>query len=493
MNSLVFYILIVFFWIGAIFRGLFDDFAFLGMHVFLYLGLLVALLVHKRVEFSSFHLWVFLFVLFYWVSVLYAVDVEQALLEASRVSGLIPLSLLMTMLQLGQKVKLYKSWVWIGVVLTVLGIMNQMYRDGRLESTLAYANALAIFLLVGLLISIGIYVKEKRLIYLVLVTVNATGLLLTFSRSVWVLWLLSVVVLVLVTPELRKKAAVLKLGLAHLTGLVFAIVTKQETLFFWKRVKSIQPGTSEFEIRLVYWKDSLQMILDYWWGGSGGGGWSVLQHLYQSQTYYVKFIHNHYAQVTLDIGVWGLLIFLSILFVFYRNTFVYSVSTQTSSPYGIKALWIMVTVMLLHAGFDFDLSFPLIFGMLICLMASINPKGIAIHFSSKIKLIPIAFVLVAIMFFFSWMTVGYMQKKLGMMDIQKEQYESAQQRFDKAEVMVPWSSSIRYESAKGYVLMGNQSRDSIYYDAAARKLKAARAMVPEQTLYMDLLEELNKR
>ncbi|WJH37106.1 O-antigen ligase family protein [Paenibacillus sp. CC-CFT747] len=53
------------------------------------------------------------------------------------------------------------------------------------------------------------------------------------------------------------------------------------------------------------------MIRDYWLRGAGGGGWSVQYYQYASKDYYVKYVHNQYLQVALDIGVFGLIVFFN--------------------------------------------------------------------------------------------------------------------------------------------------------------------------------------
>lgn len=57
--------------------------------------------------------------------------------------------------------------------------------------------------------------------------------------------------------------------------------------------------------------------------------------------------------------------------------------------------------------------------------------------------------------------------------------------------MLPWSSSVLYGSAKGYVHQGNTTADTAYYWLAEEKLQRAHVMVPEQTLYEDLLNQIH--
>jgi len=487
---MIFLLLIIFFWIGAFSKGYFIETAFFSLNALLYIGFIVNLALSRAFIISKIHIVILLFVAGYWVSVLFAVDVEQAVLEAGRVSGLLPLSWMIVLLPKDKLTGLYKMWPSIGASTVIVGILFGMERNGRLESTFYYANALALLLLVSIIICILLFLQERRSLYMLLLTINAVGLLLTFSRSVWVLWLVMVCVMVVWLFEKRKRSAWLYIGLAHLCSLGLAMLIKGDWLFFWQRASTIQSNTSELQIRLVYWKASLGMIRDYWWGGTGGGGWNVLVHLYRSQDYYVKFVHNHYVQIALDIGVFGLAIFIVWLVIFYSTAiqrFRHIGAEESSIWY--KGILLLVTTMLLHAGFDFDLTYPFLLGMLVCLTVPYGGKLFKLHVPNLAlgMILPIAAGIICL---WGWLAIGYGYHQAGTAYVEQGRYTEAQQSFARAEQMLPWSSSVLYGSAKGYVHQGNITGDTAYYQLAEEKLQLAHAMVPEQTLYTDLLEQI---
>jgi len=488
-GSINWIVIFLFFIGGAVFTGYMPESSFLWMNALLYIGFVVVLWFQRSITIAWVHIPIVTLVASYWVSCVYAVDLEAAILEASRVSSLIPLSLMLTMLVRGKVLQIISYWPWMGVFLVVIGNAFQLFREGRLESTIQYANALALIFLVNILISLLSFAKVKSYLQLVLLTVNATGLLLTFSRSVWILWMISVVVIILVIPQIRTKTSMLLLFSCHLLSLIIAMLIKQDILFFLNRVSSIQTKTSEFQIRLVYWKDSIRMFFDYWLGGSGGGGWSILQYDYQSREYYVKFIHNHYVQILLDVGLIGSLCWFALIVLFYKDAVSQLKSIDHSGKILIKGTMILVTVILLHAGFDFDLTFPLIFGMLICLMMiSRNIRELSINGYKLAAAISFG-TLVAI--FFTWMASAYLWKEQGIRAVRHNQLEYALNKFDRAEKAIPWSSSMLYESSKVYVRMGNKTGDMQLYDLAEKKILEARSKEPRQKLYTDLLDSLN--
>lgn len=489
-SRVLFLILSLYFWIGAFWKGYFTETAFFSLNCFLYAGFIAMLCLNREFVFSKIHIFILLFVTGYWVTVMFAVDVEQAVLEAGRVSGLLPLSLMVVMLPADKLTRLYKIWPWIGAFTVVAGIVFGMERNGRLESTFYYANALAIFLLVSIAVCMLSFLQERHKVYILLLMVNAVGLLLTFSRSVWVLWFVMVCAAVVGLAEMRRRSALVYIGLAHLCSLGLAMLIKGDMLFFWHRASTIQSNTSEFQIRLVYWKDSLGMIRDYWWGGTGGGGWNVLVHMYRSQDYYVKFVHNHYVQIVLDIGIFGLAMFIAWLGIFYSTTIIRLRHMGAKESLWSRGILLIVTSMLLHAGFDFDLTYPFLFGLLVFLTVPMGGTTYRLRVPKRALgfIVPAA---VAIISLWGWLAVGYGYNQAGNTLVRQGCYTEAQESFTKAERMLPWSSSVLYGSAKGYVHQGNITGNAVNYQIAEEKLQRAHAMVPAQILYTDLLDQIH--
>jgi O-antigen ligase len=488
-SRIVFILLCFYFWVGAVWQGYYAETAYLCSNVILFTALLVVICRKRELVLSRIHIFVFLFVAVYWIAAIHSVDPEQAILESARVSALLPLSLFIQMIPADSLKRLYGLWPWVGAMLTIIGLALAMERNGRLESTLEYANALAIFLLVNIGVSMLLYLQERRVVHLALLAVNAVGLLLTFSRSVWVLWLILALAALIWFPELRKRRMWISIGAAHLCSVVIAFLIKGDALFFWQRVSSIQSKTSEFQIRLVYWKDSLGVIRDYWWSGTGGGGWNVLLHLYRSQDYFVRYVHNHFVQITLDTGVLGLIVFAGWLGVFYRSAVHKLRVSQDREASWIKGVILFVSVMTLHAGFDFDFTFPFLFGLFLCMTIPMDPNKVELRLSGKAIAIAVP-VSVAVIGLWTWMAIGYGYKQSADFQVRAGQYSKGQELFTTAERLLPWSSATLYESAKGYVRQGNATGDGFYYRLAREKLIAALERVPEQTLYSDLLQQL---
>jgi hypothetical protein len=232
------------------------------------------------------------------------------------------------------------------------------------------------------------------------------------------------------------------------------------------------------------------MIRDYWIGGTGGGGWNVLLHLYQSKDYFVRYVHNHYVQVTLDIGVFGLITFVAWLGIFYSMGIKRLRQSKDEAHLWIKGTLLYVTVLVLHASFDFDLTFPFLFGILVCLTIPMDEKIYKLRVSGG----TLGFVLpavTALICCWGWLAIGYGYNTAANFHVMENKYTKAQELYSRAERLLPWSSSALYGSAKGYVLQGNETGDSSYYQTAKSKLLLAHKLVPDQTLYKELLDQLS--
>lgn len=484
--------IILFIIFGALFHGFFYELENVLMLFILSLVLLVVILVDKKVEINIFQILLLLFSLNYWIAIFYAQDHELALEEALKVTCMGQIGFLAAGIKFEYKLKLLKVCVWVGSGVVIIGVLFNLYRQNRLESTLEYANTLAIFLLFTGILCILFYLKERKFYYLLNLVLQISGLLLTLSRSVWILWIGGILLLFLTYKILRTREHLLKFGIVHLSGLLLAILIKWDIFFFLNRVQSIQTKASELQIRFVYWKDSLAMIRDHWLFGSGGGGWSVLLPEYSSPIYYVKYVHNQYLQIFMDTGLIGLLIFVIYIVVFYKESWK-EISNNNENKFWAQGIAIALTYILLHASFDFEFSFPLMLGILsLTTIISTQATNIKIFGKKPLFIVGIATVS-ALMVFTGWLTIGFSLKQRGEHYVNTQSnLEDASQYFAKAEVFLPWSSKVHYDAAKGYVLLGNKTNNEDYYKKAILEINQAIQLSPKQSLYQTLLDDLNQ-
>ena len=126
------------------------------------------------------------------------------------------------------------------------------------------------------------------------------------------------------------------------------------------RLQDIQINQSSI-VRGVFYKDGLKMFGDHWLIGAGGGAWSLLYFSYQSYLYFSTQAHNYFLQLAVETGIIGLLILLfllvSIIYIFIRQR--YNRGVIYGKTVILQGVFFTILITLfLHAGIDFDFSFP---------------------------------------------------------------------------------------------------------------------------------------
>lgn len=493
MQKTAVFFLVMFFLGGIVFNGYFYESEAMGVVSIAFLGLGGMLLFHhRRRKLTGFQLIMILYALSYSAVLPWAADPEKAIVLALQMLVIVPILFLGNHVSTDSNALIMKTIAWSGALITVLGVLLELYRNQRLESTLQYANALAIFLLAAGLCSILITLHEKRVVYGLVLVVCIAGLCLTLSRSVWVLWGMSMAMLVL--GKMVRGRALYALIAANIGGLAAAMAISRNVLFFIPRVKSISPDASELQARLMYWHDGFRMWLQHPWG-VGGGGWAALLPEYGSKSYFVAYVHNYYLQTALDAGVIGIVLLVLAICVFYRTVWTERTAGGPQSPIR-QGIPIIVTALLLHAGFDFDASFPLLLCMLVYFMnvyitVETKPSRPIWEREQMSRQTAAAIPLMAIAVFAGYMAIAYGHKEAGQTLLRSSPNRAAEKLL-LAERMIPWSSSIPYETAKAYVAEGNQTGSAVYYHNAEKHIITAMQKAPRQQLYIELFEQLQE-
>ena len=132
---------------------------------------------------------------------------------------------------------------------------------------------------------------------------------------------------------------------------------------------------SEWQTRLLYYKDGLMMLLKKPWG-YGTYGYYMIQRRFQTgSTYFVKYIHNFFLQILLDGGVisgllFGLLLLKTLYSLVWGRAFV-------AAKRQARLIGVSLLALIGHAFWDFDLEFSYAF-LLIWLIYfyAVRPAGL---------------------------------------------------------------------------------------------------------------------
>lgn len=312
---------------------------------------------------------IFMMTIFYAISPLWAIDSGMALMGFVK---FLPVPLFMLGLMQDKKaseeIKQYLPYVAAGMtVISAIGMQIPMLKEffsvaGRLAGFFQYPNTFALVLLVAELLLF--YKKEfRKQDYAVLIVLFA-GILYSGSRTVFVLALLAnVAMLYLSENKKTKKIAIGSIVLVAVIAIVLVVVLGEGTVL--ERFAAISWKESTFVGRLLYFRDALPVIIKNPFG-LGYMGYYYIQQSIQTGVYAVRYVHNDFLQILLDIG-WipcGLILAAFIKAICSKKT---DVNTK-----------IILIVFALHSCFDFDLQFIAVFCLLLVFLGVDSGKEIVV-------------------------------------------------------------------------------------------------------------------
>ncbi|MFE4713002.1 O-antigen ligase family protein [Paenibacillus sp. NPDC056722] len=476
-KKLPFYTLLLFIIAGMLGAGFFEPRSFLALAAVLYAVTAVYLAGVKKFTLLPVHIFLLIIMVLYWLAVGYAADPEQAVLEAVKVSLLLPVTLLFSGLSSFQRDRLWAAWSWGGAGLTLWGLFFGLFREGRLESTLGYANVYAVVMAAGLTAGWHAYRRSSQQRYWLLMAIQLCGLLMSGSRAVLILVAAGTAFLLFLNR--RSKGAVW--GAIIMLVVLLAAVVVGVLYGGTGSIRSIGWNATEFSLRRIYWSDGLRLWKTHWLTGTGGGGWAVLY-----PSVFVKYVHQQYLQMALDTGIAGALAFIAMILTALRAKW----------RRGREGLSIMLAVLLFcaHLAFDIDMAYPLVFGLFVMLLAEMELagyKGKEIMLTGLRTTAVVLPCLIAICTFV-WMTAGYMLISKGEAASARREWKSALQSLQSAEKMLPWSDKVHYQMATAYSGLAESQGDESTMKKAINEIRIAASKVPANKKYQEMLKKVEK-
>lgn len=177
---------------------------------------------------------------------------------------------------------------------------------GRLSGFFEYPNTFAIFLLVSELIIVS---REKFKVFdYVLIAILLFGIFYSGSRTVFILLIISNAVIFLKSKKSSIKLFIIAIFLLFvIAAVLYTFISKNMDSF--TRFLKISINESTFLGRILYFQDALPIILKRPFG-LGYMGYYYMQQSIQTGVYSVKYIHNDFLQLFLDIGWIPTLLFI---------------------------------------------------------------------------------------------------------------------------------------------------------------------------------------
>lgn len=312
------------------------------------------------IEKSLNHLVLLVGVGLYFATVFYAVDFGMAFMGALKVLVVYLFYLVITQVKHQHVKTLFMDTVIVCcVIMAFLGILafyipflgDYFVQNGRLGSVLQYPNTFGLLMIVGILFLVSKNRLNKgSMVGLVLMW---TGLFLTFSRSIFIISIGTMVVYVLY--DRRRVHSILWPCLLGM-GLGYGVMYTSGLSHMIGRIEATSPTVSEWTTRLLYYQDSLA-IIEHYPLGTGHLGFFYLQRLYQTgATYFVKYSHSQIIQIGLDIGIIGMAL-VGIYFI--MNMFGKRLAFHEK---------LAILVLFGHGAMDFDWEFPAVLMVLIMIV-----------------------------------------------------------------------------------------------------------------------------
>lgn len=237
--------------------------------------------------------------------------------------------------------KVIYSFLKIGAVVNFIGLsIFFIYKgtevrglEGRLGATFTDPNYLGRFEILLIIISLSaiVIIKDKRYLLLNLANISISTfiLFLTFSRSAIITLMLSIVIILLTLKNRLIKTSIILLVCIFSIILLLYVGTKRTSDDVIAGQSSAPTGTVDYSstTRIALNYAAVLMFLDY---PVFGVGYHNFYNIYINRSYlpvdiplasHISVVHSWLFSVLAEQGMFGLIVFLYILFLVFRKLF----------------------------------------------------------------------------------------------------------------------------------------------------------------------------
>lgn len=317
----------------------------------------------------------------------------------------------------------------------------------RFSKGIPYANALAMFLLISMIVGLHMLFKRKLSkkikIYVVLgEIVLLSAFIQTFSRISWVLGIVALLISLFVfSKDKIPKQKIAIIITAMLAVLVVAALMPQVR----QRISQINFQSTELNERFAYYHDSLQIIKDNPVIGIGSGGWSSRQAEFQSALYAARYIHCSFLQVAVDSGLPSLALYILIcVYPMFKRLLSKNKREQIMLPLICNA------IMLSHSLLDFDFSIPAMFAIFLInnvyILSVVGDITFTRRMNFKVKKIFMSTLFIYLLL----LSVSEVVNTAGAKEYRQGNYQQAHQLLNIAGTLNPLNSDAIYIDGYAY-------------------------------------------
>lgn len=324
----------------------------------------------------------------------WAVDSGMAWTGFLKFFPLLPFWYLWTQLESPQRREMFSSIPLSGIVMTLLSYPARwipslepfFFASDRLGGFFQYSNSFALFLLLGIIVLA--FDGHKLWQRLIGMAVLLFGILATGSRTVFFVLIAVVLILCIGNRKIRWPLLGITAGLVVISVLVVVMTGNTQTV---GRFLTTSLSSSTLLGRFLYYLDALPVIARHPFG-LGYLGYFYMQPEFQTGVYVVRYIHNEYLQLFLDIGWIPAVGFIAALvksFFSRKNDFFRRV---------------LMAAIGFHIFFDFDLQYLSVYFVLLMALdcESGKEKQFALKRAVQYAMAGITCVLSGVFLYFSY-------------------------------------------------------------------------------------------
>lgn len=279
--------------------------------------------------------------------------------------------------------------VLLSTVLYFTTLKDYYFTAERMGGPLQYPNVFALVMLLAIMVLMDKELLGNR--ELIQVVICTAGILMSGSRSIFLLFVMYLLYVFIWKKPMRKWVAALTgsiVLLAVLGGIILGHVQN------FARFSTAYTHTSTFWGRLLYYQDALEIVKDHPFG-LGYKGYYFIQGSYASGNYVTMFVHNELLQTILDFGILaGVLLIIMVIISFASKRLTFNKKK-------------MLAVCVMHGLFDFDLQFIAIDFVILLLMDFGEARTVGV--SVKVKVV-VFLLLIASIYTMVFLGLGAMGK-----------------------------------------------------------------------------------
>lgn len=281
---------------------------------------LEALMLKKKIVFNNFLLFYLIFIIVCMVSVFYAIDPINSLIEVRTLILIFILMLsLINYIDTIKKLEFFmKCFIFSGLIISIYILITADFSVlMRFGSEIGNVNEIGLIIAVSSIFCLHFLIKTKKYLYMVIILINLTVILLTGSRKALLITVIAIIT-VLLSQENEKKGTKIKALLTCIIIIIAVFYTIMKVPMFYEIIGSrivnlvnllSNTGTSEGSLNerysmitwgwewfterpiLGYGIDNYRVLL----GSSSGAGYT--------------YSHNNIIELLVGTGIIGMILF----------------------------------------------------------------------------------------------------------------------------------------------------------------------------------------